>query len=222
VTDVLSEGLPLAAGELAIGLHACGELGDAMVEAAAGANAAVALVACCLQKRRADVRRPLCVDPSLGAALELPRAVLGLSNLSARDRGVEATRAENLAARERRLALHRLLGERAPLTLGSELGGLNRRAAHLPLPELARRAFALRAWPGPSAAALADAAVWARAAHARQRRWSLPRALLARVLEVFVLLDRGRYLEERGYAVAAGPIFAPEVSARNLALVARP
>jgi hypothetical protein len=45
--------------------------------------------------------------------------------------------------------------------------------------------------------------------------------LLARVLEVFVLLDRARHLEERGYDVTAGTLFPVEASARNLALLAR-
>ncbi|MDB5217794.1 MAG: hypothetical protein JWO86_5721, partial [Myxococcaceae bacterium] len=133
VIDVLHEGLSFGAGDCVIGLHACGELGDAMVESAAASGAALALVGCCLQKRRADVRVPLCGaggDDRRHDALHLPRSLLGLSNLTARDDGVEATRAENLAGRERRLALHRLLSnDGAVLRLGAEIDGLNRRAA---------------------------------------------------------------------------------------------
>jgi len=226
VTDVLRDGLPLEAGDCVIGLHACGELGDAMVESAVRSRASIALVGCCLQKRRALSRRPLCPAPSgeasLDAALDLPRDLLGLSNLTARDDGVEATRAENLAGRERRLALHRLLSGdgSAPLRLGAEIEGLNRRAAQADLASLVRRAFVLRGRPAPSAEAIEHAASWARAHHARQRRLSLPRAMLARVLEVMVLFDRARYLEERGFDVAFGTLFPAAVSARNLALVA--
>ena len=43
--------------------------------------------------------------------------------------------------------------------------------------------------------------------------------MLARVLEVFVLLDRAVYLEERGFTVSVGTAFASSVSARNLGLV---
>jgi hypothetical protein len=226
VTDVLRDGLPLAAGDCVIGLHACGELGDAMVESAARSRASIALVGCCLQKRRALSRRPLCPAPggdaAIDAALDLPRDLLGLSNLTARDDGVEATRAENLAGRERRLALHRLLSGdgSGPLRLGAEIEGLNRRAAQADLASLVRRAFVLRGRPAPSAEAIERAASWARAHHAQQRRLSLPRAMLARVLEVMVLFDRARYLEERGFEVAFGTLFPVAVSARNLALVA--
>lgn len=226
VTDVLRDGLPLEPGDCVIGLHACGELGDAMVESAARSRASIALVGCCLQKRRALSRRPLCPAPggdgSLDAALDLPRDLLGLSNLTARDDGVEATRSENLAGRERRLALHRLLSGdgTAPLRLGAEIEGLNRRAAQADLASLVRRAFVLRGRPAPSAEAIEHAASWARAHHARQRRLSLPRAMLARVLEVMVLFDRAHYLETRGFDVAFGTLFPAAVSARNLALVA--
>lgn len=223
VTDVLREGLALTDGDCVIGLHACGELGDAMVESAARSGAAIALVGCCLQKRRASSRALLCVEPSHDAAfheaLDLPRSLLGLSNLTARDDGVEATRAENLAGRERRLALHRLLSEDgATLRLGEEIDGLNRRAAQRDLASLVARAFALRKRPAPSASAIEDAASWARGQHGQVRRLSLPRALLARVLEVLVLVDRARHLEERGRNVTIGLLFPAEVSARNLVL----
>lgn len=221
ITDVVRDGLALSRGDCVVGLHACGELGDVMVERAAAAGARIALVGCCLQKRRATSRRSMCAQGELEAPLDLPRRMLGLSNLVARDGGVEATRAQNLAARERRLALNRLLSAgREPLRLGAEIDGLNRRAAHDALPVLVARAFAVRGLPAPPSTAIDEAARWARVQSALARRLSLPRALLARVLEVFVLLDRARYLEERGYDVRAGVLFDAAVSARNLALVA--
>ncbi|HSO32387.1 MAG TPA: methyltransferase [Labilithrix sp.] len=217
VTDVLRDGLALDASDCVIGLHACGELGDAMVESVARAGASLALVGCCLQKRRSPSRRPLCD----GFDLDLPKSLLGLSNLTARDDGVEATRSENLAARERRLALHRLLAaEVGELRLGAEIEGLNRRAAHRDLDVLVARAFAVRGLPSPSATVIREAESWAASHHARARRLALPRALLARPLEVFVLLDRARYLEARGFEVDLLTLFPPAVSARNLALVA--
>jgi hypothetical protein len=48
----------------------------------------------------------------------------------------------------------------------------------------------------------------------------LPRTLLARVLEVYVLLDRAMALERKGFVVRVGTAFPVNVSARNLALVA--
>lgn len=234
VTDVLREGLNLSAADCVIGLHACGELGDAMVESAAASGAALALVGCCLQKRRASSRALLCADVDGEArngdgsnrearyaeALRLPRDLLGLSNLTARDDGVEASRAANLAGRERRVALHRLLciDGASGLRLGAEIEGLNRRAAHRDLATLAARAFAIRGRAVPSSVAIEEAAAWSRVEHARVRRLSLPRALLARVLEVLVLLDRARYLEGHGRDVTIGLLFPANVSARNLVL----
>ncbi len=221
ITDVLRDGLSLRVDDLVIGLHACGELGDAMVESAARAGSSVVLVGCCLQKRRAASRAPLCDSSGLADRLDLPRALLGLSNLSAGDDGVEATRAENLAARERRLALHRLLRDAVgELRLGAEIEGLNRRAAHGELASLVARAFALRGLDGPAASALASAATWAKQHHARTRRLALPRSLLARPLEVFVLLDRALHLERHGFTVGTVELFPTAVSARNLALLA--
>ena len=222
ITDVLRDGLPVVESDCVIGLHACGELGDAIVVHAAHAGAAIALVGCCLQKRRQTVRRALSPDDVLGEALDLPRATLGLSNLTARDDGVEATRKETLAARERRLALRRLLEEDGTkMRPGAEIEGLNRRVAQGELSSLVTRAFVLRARPVPSPAAIAEAASWAHVHHARMRRFALPRSILARPLEVFVLLDRARHLETRGYQVTVGVLFPASVSARNLVLGAR-
>ncbi|HSY21384.1 MAG TPA: methyltransferase, partial [Polyangiaceae bacterium] len=222
VTDVLRDGLAPLPGDCFVGLHACGELGDAMVTSVAEVpGTSLALVGCCLQKRRQLSRLPLCPVHGTGERLELSRRLLGLSNLTARSEGVEASRSDNLAARERRLALHRLLTARwGPIRLGAEMDGLNRRIAQRDLSFLVARAFAHRGASAPSAAAIDEAARWAREAHARARRLSLPRALLARALEVYVLLDRAMVLERRGFLVRVGTAFPAHVSARNLALLA--
>lgn len=219
ITDVLLEGLPVDRGDCVIGLHACGELGDAIVERAAVAADAVVLVGCCLQKRRTEVRVPL--SHAADERLHLPRAVLGASNARFGDQGVEATRAENVAARERRIALHRLLATHlGPLDFGAEIAGLNRRAAHADLDTLVERAFVLRGAAVPSRAAIGETAAFARREHARLRRLSLPRSLLARAVEVFVLHDRAELLRRSGFTVRVGALFPAEVSARNLVLVA--
>ncbi len=222
VTDVLREGLTLSDGDCVIGLHACGELGDMMVtNVAKFRGASLALVGCCAQKRRESSRRSFCSALGLTDSLDLPKTLLGLSNLATGDEGVEASRTDNLAARERRLALNRLLSEPyAPLRIGAEIEGLNRRAARRDLSLLVARAFALRGRSMPSREAIDEAASWARVEHASARRLSVPRALLARVLEVYVLLDRAAHLEEQGFVVEIGALFPTSVSPRNLALVA--
>lgn len=226
LTDVVRDGLPIGRGDLALGLHACGELGDLLVEAAAARGASVALVGCCLQKRREGTRRTLEGAPGLPslalpqAVRELPKGLLGLSNLIARDQGVEASREQNLAGRRRRLALAWLL-ERRGCPPGQELLGLNRRAARGDLAALVARALAARGLSPATRAELAEAEAVGAARHAKARRWALPRALLARPLEVFVALDRACHLERHGHTVAVGALFPADVSARNVMVLAR-
>jgi SAM-dependent methyltransferase len=214
----------LGIADCLVGLHACGALGDAMVaRVARGGASSLALVGCCLQKRREVARAPLSSLPAeLAAALTLDIAVLGLSNFTTREDAVEASRADNAAARARRLALHKLLTDAGvALAPWAEIDGLNRRSAHAPLATLAARAFSVRGLPAPRARAIDDAERWAVDAWALSRRLGVPRVVLARVLEVFVLLDRAAALNERGLDVTVGLAFPMSASARNTVLLAR-
>jgi len=218
VNDVFADGLAVHDGDCLVGLHACGELGDIVMRAAADSSGdvAVAFVGCCLQKQRAVVRVPLCAD-----GLAMPKALLGLSNLSTRDDGVEASRVDNVAARGRRLAVKLLLeGAGVDVADNTELRGVNRRASLQPLPVLAAQVFAARGLAAPAASDVVSVERDAAVTYRRHRRLGVPRVLLARVLEVFVLLDRARFLEERGFHVQAGTLFPSSVSPRNLAIVA--
>ncbi len=215
--DVLGVELEIKPRDCLVGLHACGELGDRVTQYAAKHGASLALVGCCLQKQRAATRTPLW--PPL-EALSLPQTVLGLSNLSLRAHGVEASRADNLAARERRLALYWLLREHAgPLNFGAELEGLNRRSAHAELGVLVELAFAARTLRCPSQQEILDSAARAKHVHGRARRLALPRTFLARVLELFVLLDRARFLCAHDFEVQLGELWPAQVSPRNLLLL---
>lgn len=219
--DVLRDGLALREGDCALGLHACGELGDALVAAVAESATSLLLVGCCLQKRRGATRPTLNTGRASNSALEIPTSLLGLSNFTPREQGVEASRAANVAAREHRLALHRLLEEElGELRFGAEMDSVNRRAAHRPFASLVDASFRARGLPTPSAARQHDALHFARALHDRIRRLSLPRALLGRVLETFVFIDRALHLENASFHVTIGTAFPKEISARNLTLCA--
>ncbi len=220
--DVLRDGLDLKEGDCALGLHACGELGDALVVGVAERAESLVLVGCCLQKQRPEVRLPLNAARAGARGVSLPKSLLGLSNFTPREQGVEATRAENVAAFERRLALHALLSAAAgPLRFGVEMDGLNRRAAHGELVAMVERAFGLRGLPIPPRQAIDDAQRAANRLHGRIRRLSLPRTLLGRVLEMFVFVDRALHLQSAGFDVTIGTAFPKEISARNLTLLAR-
>jgi len=216
--DVGQQQLELRAGDLAVGLHACGELGDRLVSAAAGSGCDVALVSCCLQKTSAARRVPL---SAAGRGLDLRRGALGLANLSPREDGVEASLADNVHAREARLALRYLLRARGlEVGAGEEMRGVNRRRAQAGFADLAAHALALRQLPPPGARELSSCAEAARRDHAVMRRLSLPRNLLARLIELAVVRDRAAALEERGHAVAVAQLFEQHLTPRNTVIFA--
>jgi predicted RNA methylase len=217
-TDVGRERLELAPTDLAIGLHACGDLGDRLVLAAAAARCDLVLCSCCFQKIPTPTRAML---SQAGGDLTLKKPLLGLANLTSQAVGVEATLGENLNARQARLGLRRLLRARG-LTVapGEEMRGINRRRAQARFSDLATRALAARSLPPPTPAELSFHADAAAREHATVRRLSLPRHLLARVVELAVVLDRAAALEEHGQHVLVAELFEQRVTPRNTVLIA--
>jgi len=210
--------LSFAPRDLAIGLHACGELGDRLVQAAARAPCDLALVSCCLQKISTPTRRPL---SSLDGAPELRREHLGLTNLTAQPEGVEASIEVTIGARQTRYALAQLLRARGvELEAGAEMSGINRRRANQGLATVAALALAQRGLAPASAAELAHHQALAAEHYGVIRRLSLPRSMLARLLEVLVSLDRAVHLEERGLWVTVATLFDRAVSPRNIGIFA--
>jgi len=216
--DIGQQPLELQTHDLAVGLHACGELGDRLIAAAGAAGCDVALVSCCFQKTASSTR------PALSRAargLEIRRGALGLANLAARDDGVEASLADNLRAREARLALRYLLrGRGLEVGAGEEMRGVNRRRAQSGLGDLAAHVCALRRLPSPTPAELRSCADEAQRASAVMRRLTLPRHLLSRLVEIAIVRDRAAALEERGRAVAVAQLFEEQLTPRNTVLFA--
>lgn len=210
--------LAFAERDLAIGLHACGELGDRVVEAAAHARCDLALVSCCLQKISTSVRAPL---SHLTREVRLRREHLGLTNLTAQPQGVEASIEVTLRARQTRYALGQLLRERGvSLAPGAEMAGINRRRANLGLAAVAEQALRLRDLPPATSAELDRHDALAADHYWLIRRFSLPRSMLARLIEVLVSLDRAAHLEERGLQVEVATLFERALSPRNIGVFA--
>lgn len=208
--------LRLEEGDLVVGLHACGSLSDQIVLAAARAQCSAFVVSCCYQKIKGEQRSPL---SRAAVGFSLSRSALGLANLSSRPDGVESSLQENLAARERRYALRRLLQARGQeLAAGAEMRGINRRQARGSYADLVARALALRGMAASTEPELLLHEQASRHEFARMRRLSLPRNLLSRLVEVALVLDRGAALEESGASVRVGCLFPPAVSPRNLGL----
>jgi SAM-dependent methyltransferase len=214
--DATSE-LRLEASDLAVGLHACGDLGDYLAARAASAQCDLALVSCCLQKISAPIRRPL----SGVEQFELRREHLGLTNVTAQPRGVEASIEATIAARQTRYALGSLLRARGvAVETGAELQGMNRRTAHAGLRAVAARALAARNLPPVSEAELEQHQALAAREYGVMRRLSLPRSMLSRLVELLVTLDRAAHLEEAGQAVTVVTLFDRSVSPRNIGIFA--
>jgi hypothetical protein len=216
--DLGPERLELQPSDLAVGLHACGELGDRLVLAAADARCDLVLCSCCFQKVASPKRVML---SRTGGALALERPVLGLANLTSQPTGVEASLGQNLRGRQARLALRRLLQARGlAVAAGEEMSGANRRRAHAGFSELAKTVLAARRLSPPTPTELRVHADDAEREHAAMRRLSLPRNLLGRLVEITVVLDRAALLEERGQHALVAELFEQRVTPRNTVLLA--
>ncbi|HEY3665806.1 MAG TPA: methyltransferase [Polyangiaceae bacterium] len=218
VVDALRDGLELRSDDLAIGLHACGELGDTLVRAVADSGADLALVSCCLQKISTPERLAL---SKAARGFALHKDTLGLSNLTSQAFGVETSIERTMQAREARFGLRQLLrGRGLDVAPGAEMQGINRRQAHAGLAELASRALAQRGLEAASEAELSDRGREAALHFHTVRRLSLPRNMLARLVELSVVLDRAAHLLEHGYSVRVATLFERAVTPRNISLFA--
>lgn len=203
--------LALDRDDLAVGLHACGALGDMLVEAAARDRASVILVACCPQKIPGSHRAALSLT-GREHGLTIAREVLGLAN------AFEGT--PDLEARAVRVALRWILRARGvTVRPGAETHGLTP-SGRRTLAGAAERALARRGLAPSNETEQRDALAVARAEVQRARRRTLPRRLLATALEVTLALDRARTLEEAGAVAEVVALFPRELSPRNLAVVA--
>lgn len=206
--------------DLVTGLHPCGALGDALVSRARSAGAHVLAVSCCYQKTKSARRAPLS-EQARAQAFSVPQEALGLANLSAKSFQGSSSLESKRAGRRTRLALRIALEERGlQLEPGAEGRGISKERVRHGLSEIAPGAFTARGLDAPTASELERAEVKAIRAHAHVSRFALPRHALARPLELAIVLDRARYLEEGGWRTDVIPLFAPSTSPRNLGIIA--
>jgi SAM-dependent methyltransferase len=219
--DARARRLPIEEGDLVVGLHACGELGDLIARDVAEAGADLILVSCCLQKIRGESRRSLSrVGTERGFVASRP--LLGLANVNSRPVGVETSMEVIMASRETRYALRLLLkGRGVACAPGEESHGINRRQMNRGLGAVAPIAFARRQLPPPTEDELREARARGRREFSLVRRLSLPRAMLARALEVAVVSDRASALADAGHEAHLVTAWSDRTSPRNLTIVAR-
>jgi hypothetical protein len=224
--DVLAPGAErwLSPGTRVAALHACGDLHGRLIELTAEHGSAMTLAPCCYQ-RTADARyRPLSRqgrERMAASGLSLTREDLAMAVQ-------ETVTAPRHVRRQREQAGGWRLGFDL---LQREVRGVD---AYLPVPSLAYgrlpdRFEAFCRWAAErKGLVLPDGIDWpaVEAAGHRRRaevtRLELVRHLFRRPLEVWLVLDRQRRLEEAGFSVELGTFCERELTPRNLLLRASP
>ncbi|WP_233282011.1 methyltransferase [Pseudomonas mangiferae] len=218
--DVLAEDAAqrLDAHHTPVALHACGDLHLRLMRLADAAGCArLALAPCCYNRTEASAYQPLS-QAGREAALALDREDLRLAISETVTAGARVRR-----QRDRSMA-HRLGFDLLQRHLRSE-------DHYLPTPSLPgtwlERPFAEQAvalangrldLPATLDWAHWETAGWRRLAEVRNLE--LLRGLFRRPLELWLVLDRALYLEDRGYRVQVGPFCDQNLTPRNLLIVA--
>ncbi len=211
------DAIELRRSDLVIGLHACGALGDALLVHVAKARCRVLLISCCQQKIDTP-HRPALSAGGCGLGLDWPREALGLSNLS-----WGAAADKSMRGRETRHALRLLLRDRgANETSGSVAHGVHKKRFRQGLAAVAAQALRRRGLAAASTAEICTFEKRGAVEFSHMRRLSLPRNLLGRLMELAIVFDRARFLEERGYQVHVRAAFDTDISPRNLGITGSP
>ncbi len=222
VGDVMASGVSLPSVEdgALVALHACGPLSDAALEYATRGGARLAAVApCCLQ--------------ALGEGAYLPRSLAGHTVGLSLERsdlflamGEETVATPRLRKRRRtelawRSGLHLILQERCGRTGWSRLPTQPSATWGRTFEAFCRDIDGFEGITLPKDLDFSawEARGWVRSREARAL--GIPRGIFRRALEVWVALDRAQSMAEKGWEVTAGVFCPPEVTPRNVLLIAQ-
>lgn len=219
--DVLAEdaGAQLQAGHTPVALHACGDLHVRLLQLASAAGCRqLAVAPCCYNRIAGSDYRPLSAT-ARASGLQLSREDLRLplSETVTASARVRRQRDQSMA---RRLAFDLLQRELRASDDYLPTPSLPGDWLHKPFADYCRDLAALKQLPSPPACdwQALEARGWQRLAEVRNLE--LVRALFRRPLELWLLLDRALYLEEQGYQVRLGRFCEPDLTPRNLLLLA--
>ncbi|MDX1605467.1 MAG: methyltransferase [Candidatus Competibacterales bacterium] len=218
--DVLGDGVPLAAAQQVVALHACGELHQHLLRVAAATGIrSLAVAPCCYHRIPHDVYRPLSLQAVRHSPLRLARADLQLPLQEQVTGGV----------RIRRLREREVVWRLGFDLLQRELTGKDR---YRPVPNVrgallnrdfaafCRWAAAVKGLDMPADCDFAHYEARGRDRRRLVRRIGLVRHLFRRPLELWLLLDRALFLQERGYRVGLQRFCDRRLTPRDLLLQA--
>jgi len=219
--DVLAAdaGARLHATHTPAALHACGDLHVRLLQLASAAGCAqLAVAPCCYNRIATEYYQPLCA-PARASTLRLSQDDLRLPLAETVTAGQRLRRQRDLSM-ARRLAFDLLQRQQRGVddylpTPSLPVSWLDKDFASYCHDLTALKGLALHGsidWPA------LEAAGWRRLAEVRNLE--LVRGLFRRPLELWLLLDRALYLEERGYQVRLGTFCAHQLTPRNLLLLA--
>lgn len=217
VADVLADPGPAVVrpGRRVIALHACGDLSTrALTLATARGCDGLALAPCCFHRVRAERYTPL-----VGPDLELDRDLL---RLPCSEEVVASARLRRLRRREMllRTVVDHLLREASGRDRYRNLPSVPDPWLALSTADFVARIAARDGLDlDPSPAAIHQAERAARQRLRQARALSFVRVPFRRPLEVFLALDRARWLAAQGWRVRVGTFCDPALTPRNLALV---
>ncbi len=222
VGDVLDAetALPQVRGGALVALHACGPLTDAALDHAHASGAQLAAVSpCCLQALGSGAYRPRS-RAGRAASPGLVQSDLYLAM------GEERVAPPLLRRRRRtelawRSGLDLLLRERCDRTGWTRLKSQPGRTWDGSFEAFCRSqdGFEDIVLPENVDYATYEARGWDRSLTARAL--GIPRGLFRRPIEVWVALDRAQSLAERGWEVTVGAFCPPDITPRNVLLIAR-
>ena len=220
--DVLKEdmSLSLPSRGLLVGLHACGSLGERLLNVAVDtAQSSVVYAPCCYH--RGYMEGPYTPLSTRARDLELGLIWSDL-RLPTLDEAVASPRKRVRRHREQawRLAVDALVREATGRDVYTPLGPAPKAWLAGSFGEFARRLTSRAALPLPTtwSADAAQALGWQRAKSARAL--GALRSVFRRPLELWLVLDRALYLSERGYSVDVVRFCEARITPRNLVIIA--
>jgi len=201
-----------------VALHACGDLHVRLLRLASDAGCRQLAVAPCCYNRIAATHYQALSTAGQASALQLSNDDLGLPLSETVTAGARVRRQRDTSM-ARRLAFDLLQRELRAVDDYLPTPSLPPSWLHKDFADYCRDLAQLKALPAPAPLdwKALEQKGWARLAEVRNLE--LVRGLFRRPLEIWLLLDRALFLQERGYSVHLGQFCVGHVSPRNLMLL---